>query len=104
MPLSDAKTAELVVQKTREQPRTPSVSRAQSAAASRPSSPLQDTAISTEEIAVPDSTILDPGTAAGTSMEENVAPELHQHHDGAEAPMTEDAPEASGLGEQQQQP
>ena len=52
---------------------------------------------------VPGSAFLDPGTVAGTSMEENVAPEQEQHHGGADisAPMTQDAPEATNLGEEE---
>ena len=36
-------------------------------------------------------------------MEENVAPELEQHHGGADisAPMTEDTPEATNLDEEE---
>ena len=92
------------MQKSRQhQSRTPSVSRPNSPAANQPSSPHPDTTISADEIVVPGSTILDPGTVAGTTTEENMAPEQQQHHDGADtsAPMIEDTPEASKLGEEE---
>ena len=71
--------------------------------ASRLSSPLPSATISTAKIVVPGFINLDPGTAAGATMEENVALEQEKHHGGADtsAPMIEETPEASKLGEEE---
>ena len=57
----------------------------------------------TAEIVVLVFTNLDPGTVAGKPNEETVAPELEDHHGGAEfsVPIIEDTPEASKLGEEE---
>lgn len=79
------------------------MSRPTSPAADREHSPHLDTATSAHGTVVPGAIFLDPGTVAGTIMEENVAPEQEQHHGGADisAPRTEDAPEATNLGEEE---
>ena len=88
------------------------MSRPTSSAADREHSPHLDTATSAHGMVVPNIPFLDPGTVAGMTTEENVAPEQEHHHGGADisAPIIEDTPEATNLGtgetpaaEQQQQ-